>query len=133
LEFSITAYYQPQAVTTAFMANIARNTGKVSSDAWLGFAAGEILFLGGTGNGDIPLVSGQRVKPVSVTFKFAASENRTNIKVGDITVPEKKGWHYLWVKYEKVEDSGFVFPIPVHAYVEKIYEETGFQALFGFG
>ncbi len=133
LEFSITAYYAPQAVTTAFMANIARNTGKVSSDAWLGFAAGEILFLGGTGNGDIPLVTGQRVKPVSVTFKFAASENRQNIKVGDITVPEKKGWHYLWVKYEKVEDAGFVFPIPVHAYVEKIYEETAFQSLFGFG
>jgi hypothetical protein len=133
LEFSITAYYQPQQVTTAFMANIARNTGKVSSDAWLGFAAGEILFLGGTGNGDIPLVNGQRVKPVSVTFKFAASENRQNIKVGEITVPEKKGWQYLWVKYEKLEENGLVFPVPVHAYVEKIYEETAFQSLFGFG
>jgi hypothetical protein len=133
LEFSITAYYLPQAVTTAFMANIARATGKVNSDDWLGFDAGEVLFMGGTGNGDIPLVNGQRVKPVSVTFKFAASENRTDVKVGDIIVPEKKGWHYLWVKYEKVEDAGFVFPIPVHAYVEKIYEETGFADLFGFG
>lgn len=133
LEFSITAYYAPQAVTTTFMANIARNTGKTNNDPWLGFAAGEILFLGGSGNGDIPLVHGQRVKPISVTFKFAASENRENIKVGDILVPSKKGWEYLCVKYEKVEDAGFVFPIPVHAYVDQVYEDTSFRNLFQFG
>lgn len=133
LEFSITAYYRPQAVTTAFMADVARATSKVNEHPWLGFAAGEILFLGGTGQGDIPLVNGQRVKPIGVTFKFAASENRQNFKVGEITVPSKKGWEYLWVKYEKVEDAGFVFPIPVHAYVEKIYEEISFRQLFGFG
>lgn len=132
LEFSVTAYYAPQTVTTAWMANIARNTGKVNSDDWLGFKGGEILFLGGSGEGDIPTVYGQRVKPVSVTFKFAASENKTDVKVGDITVPTKKGWHYLWVRYEKIESTGFVYPVPVHAYVEKIYEETGFAALFGF-
>jgi hypothetical protein len=133
LEFSITAYYRSHEVTTAFMRNVARHTGKVSNDAWLGFAAGEILFLGGTGQGDIPLVSGQRVKPVSVTVKFAASENRQNIKVGEIIVPEKKGWQYLWVKYEKLEENGLVFPVPVHAYVEQIYPETAFRSLFGFG
>lgn len=133
LEFSITAHYAPQAVTTAFMANVARNTGKVNSATWLGFAAGELLFLGGSGQGDIPTVAGQRVKPIPVTFKFAASENRTNIKVGDITVPTKAGWDYLWVRYEKIEDAGFVFPIPVHAYVEKVYERFAFATLFGFG
>ncbi len=133
LEFSITAYYAPQAVTTTFVANIARNTGKVNSATWLGFAAGELLFLGGSGQGDIPTVAGQRVKPIPLTFKFAASENRTNIKVGDITVPNKAGWDYLWVRYEKIEDAGFVFPIPVHAYVEKVYERFAFAQLFGFG
>ncbi len=133
LEFSITAYYAPQAVDTAFMVNIARKTGKVNSATWLGFAAGELLFLGGSGDGDIPTVAGQRVKPIPVTFKFAASENRTNITVGDITVPSKAGWDYLWVRYEKVESAGFVYPIPVHAYVEKVYERTDYAALFGFG
>jgi hypothetical protein len=128
LEFSITAYYAPQAVTTTFVANIARNTGKVNSATWLGFAAGELLFLGGSGQGDIPTVAGQRVKPIPITFKFAASENRTNIKVGDITVPSKAGWDYLWVRYEKIEDAGFVFPIPVHAYVEKVYEHAGIDS-----
>jgi hypothetical protein len=31
------------------------------------------------GHGDIPMVAGQRVKPISITFKFAAAENRENI------------------------------------------------------
>jgi hypothetical protein len=133
LEFSITAYYQPQQITTTFMANVARNTGKTNLNPWLGFAGGEILFLGGTGQGDIPTVAGQRVKPASVTYKFAASENLIDIPVGDIVVPSKKGWEYLWVRYEKIEETGFVFPIPVHAYVEKVYRDTDFGTLFGFG
>ena len=29
--------------------------------------------------------------------------------------------------------AGFVFAIPVHAYVEKIYETVDYAALFGFG
>jgi hypothetical protein len=133
LEFSVTAYYAPQAVTTAFVADIARNTGKVNSDDWLGFEAGELLFLGGSGQGDIPTVAGQRVKPIAITFKFAASENREDIEVGDITVPTKDGWDYLWVRYEKTEENGQVLPVPVHAYVEKIYERFAFAQLFGFG
>jgi len=133
LEFSITAYYAPTAVTTTFLANIARNTGKVNTAVWLGFAAGELLFLGGSGQGDIPTVAGQRVKPIPVTFKFAASENRTNIHVGDIFVPEKQGWDYLWVRYEKIESAGVVYPIPVHAYVERTYERMNYATLFGFG
>ena len=133
LEFSITAYYAPQAVTTAFVANIARNTSKANSAAWLGFAAGELLFLGGNGQGEIPTAAGQRVKPIPITFKFAASENRENIQVGDILVPKKDGWDYLWVRYEKIEDAGVVYPIPVHAYVEKIHERVPFAQLFGFG
>ncbi|MFM7845373.1 MAG: hypothetical protein ACKPEY_14230 [Planctomycetota bacterium] len=133
LEFSITAYYAPQTVTTTFVANIARQTGKVNSSTWLGFAAGELLFLGGGGQGDIPTAAGQRVKPIPITFKFAASENRTNIQVGEITVPSKAGWDYLWVRYEKTESNGTVYPIPVHAYVEKVYERFEFAQLFGFG
>ena len=39
----------------------------------------------------------------------------------------------LWVRYDKIEDAGFVFPIPVHAYVEKVYERFAFAQLFGFG
>jgi hypothetical protein len=71
LEFIVTAYDAPQAVATAFVTDIARNTGNVNSDDWLEFEAGESLFLGGSSQRDIPTVAGQRVKPIAITFKHA--------------------------------------------------------------
>ena len=50
-----------------------------------------------------------------------------------IMVPSNAGWDYLWVRYEKIEDAGFVFPTPVLAYVEKVYERFAFAQLFGLG
>lgn len=131
-EFDITAYYAPATVTTSWCAGLARATGKVNNDSWLGFAAGEVLYAGAQGSGTIPVGGGTATKPVEVKHRFLCSENRTNIAVGDMTITSKKGWHYLWVKYEKVEDSGSIIPIPVHAYVERIYPETSFVTFFGF-
>ena len=134
LEFSITVYYSPAAMTTAFVQNLARKTGRVNSDAWLGFAAGEVLFMGASGDGTLPTIRGQRVKPVPVTFKFAASENRDDIIVGsNPQAISKKGWQYMWVRYERLENSGLDYPVPVHAYVDDVYRELAFKPFFMFG
>ena len=60
-----------------------------------------------------------------------ASPNRTGITVGDITGIAKKGWEYLWVRYEDAEDSTAKTLVkrPVAAYVEKVYESGDFAAL----
>ncbi|MCA9179589.1 MAG: hypothetical protein KDB14_34270 [Planctomycetales bacterium] len=133
LEFSITAYYDPASVTTAYMKTLARNTGRTNSAAWLGFDPGEVLYMGSTGDGDVPLVSGARVKPIPLVHKFAASENVINLAVGDMTVPSKNGFDYLWVRYKQIEsaDATNIVPKPVHAYVERVYEKVDFAALLG--
>jgi hypothetical protein len=133
LEFSITAYYAPASVNTSFMKTLARNTGRTNENAWLGFAAGEVLYMGSTGDGDVPLVSGARSKPIPIVHNFAASENVTNLTVGAMTVASKNGFDYLWVRYKQVDsaDGTNIIPNPAHAYVERVYEKTDFATLLG--
>lgn len=135
LEFDITAYYEPASITSDYMKNLARKTGRTNDAEWLGFAEGEVLYMGSTGDGDVPLVGGPRVKPIPIVHKYAASENVTALEVGDMTVPSKKGFEYLWVRYKQIEsdDAKNLIPKPVHAYVERTYEKTDFATLFGFG
>ena len=97
---------------------------KVNSGSFKGLAAGECLFLGASG-------SMRAGGDWEITFKFAGSPNRTNIRVGDITVPSKKGWEYLWVKYSEQEDTAAkaIVQRPVAAYVEKVYDDGDFGAL----
>ena len=61
-------------------------------------AAGECLFLGASG-------SKPGADDWEITFRFAASPNRTGITVGDIAGISKKGWEYLWVRCADAEDS----------------------------
>lgn len=134
LDFSIVASYSPAAVSVAYMKTLARATGKMNGSTWLGFEAGEILYLGSTGEGDVPLKgSTSRTKPIAVTHKFSASENLTNVPVGSITIPSKLGWDYLWVRYKQTEssDQKNLIAKPAHAYVERICRTTDFASLFG--
>jgi hypothetical protein len=135
LEFSVTAFYTAGRVTIDWVKGLARATGKVNSDAWLGFAPGELLFTGARGSGPIDTLVGPQRKPVSITLQFAASENRDDIVIGtgNPAPIAKKGWEYLWVRYERVRESGLEYPIPVHAYVEEVYPAGAFTPFFGFG
>lgn len=133
-EFEIVAAYAPASVTMGWAQLLARNTGRTNNAAWNGFATGEALYLGSVGSGDIPLRSGARSKPIEVTHKFSASENQTNIAVGDLTVASKRGHEYLWVRYKDYQsaDAKNIIATPSHAYVERLYEEASFSTLFGF-
>ena len=66
-----------------------------------------------------------------IAYKFAASPNRSNFSVGDITGISKKGWEYMWVRYEDAEDAAAkaIVKKPVAVYVEKVYEEGNFASL----
>ncbi|MCK4601318.1 MAG: hypothetical protein KAU28_02550, partial [Phycisphaerae bacterium] len=65
---------------------------------------------------------------------FAASPNKTNLTVGEITGIDKKGWEYMWVRYADAEDAAAkaIVKKPVAVYVEKVYEEGNF-AVLGIG
>jgi len=127
--FAETHYLSNATVTNAYKGKLFRLTGKVCSASFKGLDAGECLFLGVSGS--------QRGSGADweVTFRFAGSENKTNLTVGDITGINKKGWEYLWVRYQDVtEDSpGLVAPMvvkqPIAVYVEKVYEYGNFADL----
>ena len=129
--FELTKYLD--SVTTAYLADVYALTGKVNNaqvvltvnGATITFQAGELLFLGASGGKT--LGKGQW----EITYRFAASPNRTSIAVGDITVPSKKGWEYLWVRYEDVEDATAkaIVKRPLAAYVEQVYETGDFSKL----
>ena len=127
--FTETHYFSPSTVTEAFKQKIFKATGKVNSDAFRGFAAGEVLFLGASGSRQ-----GEGADDKwEITFRFAASENQNNITVGDITGIEKNGWDHLWVYYvEDEKEAGtkkYIVKTPTYAYVEKIYRTTAFSGL----
>jgi len=97
-------------------------TGKVNSDGFKGFAPGEVLFLG---------ASGQRTgdNEWELTYKFAASPNKTGIVIGPIQGIDKKGWEYLWVRFEDDAVNNGLTKTPVCAYVEVVYDTAAFSAL----
>ncbi|MCS7168060.1 MAG: hypothetical protein RMI91_12010 [Gemmatales bacterium] len=67
-----------------------------------------------------------------ITFSFAASPNATGLTVGEITDIEKKGWEYLWVRYQDIEDENVLVKQPAAVYVEQVYSHGDF-ALLGIG
>lgn len=133
LSFGIVAAYTATTITMGWMKTLAANTGRTNNATWLGFAAGEVLYLGAVGNGYIQTLAGTRSKPIEVHHKFEASANLTGLAVGDMTGIAKKGFEYLWVRYKDKEsgDATNIVPVPTHAYVERVYESFDFAAVLG--
>lgn len=126
--FSEMHYIANGYVDNAYKYTLFLLTGTTNNAAFRGFAAGECLFLGASGSkrgawGDW-----------EITFRFAASPNQTNFYVGDILVPAKKGWEYMWVRYADEEDetAKAIVKRPVAVYIEKVYE-SGNYANLGIG
>jgi hypothetical protein len=82
----LTAHFRhPHGIISADqIKNIARATGKVNSDVFLGYNPGEILFLGTTGSEGTD-------SETEIAYHFAASENLQNETIGGITVEAKAG------------------------------------------
>lgn len=123
-QFSETHVLPDATVTDAYKTALMLMTGRVNSDVFRSFAVGSVLFLGAAGakrgDGDW-----------EITFRFAVSPNLGAITIGDITGISKKGWEYLWARYEDTEDAGAqsIVKRPVAAYVERVYLELPFTVL----
>ena len=122
--FSETHILANSTVTSTYKGQLFALTGKTNNAPFKGFATGEVLFLGASGS--------KRGKgDWEITFSFAASPNKTGLTVGDITGIAKKGWEYLWVRYEDAVDdaAGAMVKKPLAAYIEKVYDEGNFADL----
>lgn len=120
--FSETHYFAD--ISMAYRSTLFNLTGKVNSDSFKGMAPGDCLFLGASGT--------QRgTDKWEISFRFAGSPTRNNIVIGNITLPHKKGWEYLWVRYADSTDeqSHSLVKKPIAVYVEKVYESANFALL----
>ena len=119
-----TYHVNPAIMTLAYRNTIGLMTGYVNTDVFRGLNPGEVKFMGARG-------SQKGLEDWEITFRFAASPNRTNLKVGTITVVEKRGWDYLWILYRRDLDpttaDGVL--VPRAAYVEQVLYEGPFSQL----
>lgn len=114
-------------VTSAYIRGLAGITGTVNNASFRGFAAGEVLFLGCSGNQEWDDQKGRG--PWSLTYRFAASQNVTNKTIGDISGIDKKGHEYLWVRYEDGVSGADLIKKPKAVYVDKVYMDGDFSGL----
>lgn len=121
-KWSETWYLRVAVMTEAYKHLLFKMTGKVNLDKFRLKAPGEVIFLGASG-------SQRGEEDWEITFNFAASPNASGLQVGDITIKEKRGWDYLWVRYQDVKDVDAIVKQPQTAYVEQVYEYENFSQL----
>ncbi|MGL6196610.1 MAG: hypothetical protein ACRC2T_17495 [Thermoguttaceae bacterium] len=121
--FTETAHFYPWFLTTQYIAFLGRAYGCVNNMPFRGFSDGEVRFLGASGSyrsGDTS---------VEMTFKFAVSPNAQNIRIGEMTIPFKYGWDYLWVRWAEMKKGNITVKVPVEAYIEQVYQGLNFGTL----
>ncbi len=131
LTFTLHQSFEGKTITLPWLRKVLFLTGHTNNDTFLGFAKGEVLFLGPAGqqpfsfldNGQV--VSGER----DVTFRFEVSPNVTNLQIDDITGIKKNGHQYMWTKNEQVEQSGVLVPKAIAVYVDDAYPSADFSIL----
>jgi hypothetical protein len=121
-------YDVPSAyVTAAYIKRVAALTGTTNDATFRTFAAGEVLFLGCSGNQDWDADRGDG--PWNLSYKFVASQNITGQTIGTITNIAKKGHEYLWVRYEDSVTGTDLVKRPKYVYVNTVYKEGAFSGL----
>jgi hypothetical protein len=111
-------------INNAYIKGMAGLVGTCNSASYDTYAAGELLFVG---------LSGEVVDdlPTEITYAFAASADVTGLTLGDITGVNKGGHDYLWVAYEEDADASAKkkVKVPLAAYVERVYRRSSWSAL----
>lgn len=121
--FSEVWTWPARLLTTEYYATLYNWTGTINDKPWRVFARGEVLFLGARfdrNRGD---------EFIPITYQFSARPTRSNFKIGQITVAQKLGWQYLWVKYEDHEETEALVKRPKFVYVNDVYPERDFATL----
>ncbi len=106
-------------ITLPYINTIVSLTGTTNNASFLGFAAGELLFLG---------AEGQQVSDgdTEVTFSFSAQPNVASATYAGVTVTDKKGHEYVWSYFKpKTAET----PTLLGVYKSKIYNDGNFSLL----
>jgi hypothetical protein len=122
--FKFTFNYYPATalMTPEYYHKLSTLAGRVNRDAWKGFDAGEVLYLGTAGQP-------RSADDWELTMHFIASPNASELKVGDIENIVKGGHEYLWIRFGDSVDANTLTKVPQFAYVERMYEPADFEDL----
>ncbi|QDV23591.1 hypothetical protein [Aureliella helgolandensis] len=123
LKLSYSYKWPSNVINNAYVKALAGLVGMTNSATWDTYGAGELLFLGASGE-IIPNV------PTTISYSYAASADVTGLTIADITGVAKGGHDYLRVAYEEEADATAKKKIrrPLAAYVERIYGRTAFSS-----
>ena len=123
--YAETHIFDEATVTQAWIAQRGKMVGKVSSSAFRGYDAGELL---------LTRFSGRKrgAGDWSCNFGWNISENKTSFTVAGITGVTKPGWDHLWVAYEKEVDATAkrLRPKAIGVYVDEVYERVSMDTIF---
>lgn len=121
---SYTRVLRKNQITNAFERTLVRATGKVNLTGFKGWAQGEVLFLGASYSAT------DDARKIAVTYHFGIRENERNRKIGDITVPFKKGWQAIWQIAETKVKAGEKPSLVIDGvYINEVYTEIDFGVL----
>lgn len=119
-----TYYKTASFVDDTFKNTVFNLTGKTNDASFRSRSTGEVLFEGCRG-------ARRGYGPWELTFAFQASPNATGLAVGDITGVNKKGWEYLWIRYQDIADTTaqMIVKRPICVKIEKVYFAGDFSGL----
>jgi hypothetical protein len=111
-------------LSTEYVADVFSTTGKLNKSKFRAFAPGEALFMGARGqwSGDQPYVP--------ITFEFQCRPNNDNYQLsGGLPATTKKGWEYVWIKYNSGVNNNSLIQTPQCYIFDTLYDEAEFSLL----
>jgi hypothetical protein len=124
-KWSETHYIAKSLVTTPYKGKLyAVRCAPVNKYAFRGFLAGEVKFEGVSG-------SERGGEDCELTFSFTARPNRKNFTIGEIDVPSKDGWDYLWLEYRPKPHgtAKMLVPQAILLHIERVFKRSDFTEL----
>ena len=131
VNYTINTRFPTEDIDDAWVRTVSAIVGSQNASTYHGFAAGELLLTRISAN-----QRGDGFTDVSFGFGFSANESSIVITgvnasnaAANITVTSKRGWDYLWVRYEDRTIGTYTIKQPVSAHVEQVYKDMSFSAL----
>lgn len=123
LKLNYSYKWPPNVINNAYIKAMAGLAGTTNDAAYDTYAAGELLFLGCSGE-IVPNI------PTEINYGFAASADVTGLTLGDISGITKGGHDYLWIAYEEIADDTAKKKSKqaLGAYVERVYRRSAFSS-----
>ena len=112
-------------ITETYARTQAAVTGATNLNPFRGFAGGELLYIGASG-GD-----GTDVE-ATCSYNFIASQNVSNLQIGDITNIVKGGHHYAWIEFKDEVVNGRSARQPRRVHIERVYDPVDFETVLGW-